>query len=306
MTTLRVGTRGSKLALAQTRWTIERLRKLCPDLLVEERVIHTTGDRVQDRPLAAMGTKGVFIRELEAALAAGEIDAAVHSLKDLPSELAPEFALAAVPPREDFRDCLVCPAGGGLDDLAAGAIVATGSPRRRAQLLAMRPDLGTVEIRGNVDTRLRKAREGACDAVLLAVAGLKRLGLDKEITAVLEPEQMTPAPGQGALGIECRADDAAALAALAALNHPATHQAVAAERALAARLGAGCAAPLGAAGIWRDGQVLLCAVVASPDGAHIVRSQAEGPAGQTGEIAAQAAEELLRLGAREILENCSR
>ena len=298
MTTLRVGTRGSKLALAQTRWTIERLRKLCPDLLVEERVIHTTGDRVQDRPLAAMGTKGVFIRELEAALAAGEIGAAVLSLKDLPSELAPEFALAAVPPREDFRDCLVCPAGGGLDDLAAGAIVATGSPRRRAQLLAMRPDLGTVEIRGNVDTRLRKAREGACDAVLLAVAGLKRLGLDKEITAVLEPEQMTPAPGQGALGIECRADDAAALAALAALNHPATHQAVAAERALAARLGA--------AGIWRDGQVLLCAVVASPDGAHIVRSQAEGPAGQTGEIAAQAAEELLRLGAREILENCSR
>ena len=246
-TTLRLGTRGSPLAVAQSTQVAEQLRAL--GHAVELVTIRTTGDRIQDRPLADAGGKGLFTKEIELALIAGEVDLAVHSYKDVPvtMPLVDEggLTIAAVPEREDVRDVVV--SAGGLDGLPAGARVGTGSLRRRCQLLAIRPDLDVVGLRGNIDTRLRKWRDGEVAAVVLAAAGLHRAGLfDASCMAYVDAERMVPAAGQGALALQCRADDARTIAAVAALDDPATRAAVDAERLVVRLLDADCHSPLGA------------------------------------------------------------
>lgn len=247
MSRVTLGSRGSALALAQTRWVAERLQEAHPGLEVAVEIFSTAGDRIQNRPLPAIGGKGLFTRELEEALLDGRIDGAVHSLKDLPTEMAPGLALGAVPARENPADLLVSRFGGGLADLPPGALVGTSSPRRRAQLARLRPDLRFTDLRGNVTTRLRKVREGVVDATVLAAAGLARLGLLEEADGwALPPELMLPAPGQGALALQLRDGDARMAELAAALHDPETAHAVAAERAVLAALGTGCSAPVGA------------------------------------------------------------
>ncbi len=297
-----LGTRGSALALAQAHFVAERLRALRPGLDVRIRVIQTGGDRKTDRPLAAFGQKGIFVRELEEALLDGRIRAAVHSLKDLPSTMAGPFLLAAVPEREDPSDCLVSRENLRLEELAPGAVVGTGSPRRAAQILAMRPDLTVRDIRGNVDTRLAKLERGDFDAIVLAVAGLRRLGLDGVISQRLEPGQMTGAVGQGALGIQIREDDTEAAGLLKVLDHPPSRAAVEAERALARSLGAGCQTPLGALAVFEDGRLRLTSVLASRDGSTLIRQDAEGPADAPEAVGESAARGLLEQGAARLLD----
>ncbi|HEY0779090.1 MAG TPA: hydroxymethylbilane synthase, partial [Gemmatirosa sp.] len=246
--TFRVGTRGSALALAQATQVVGALRARWPDHAFEIQVITTQGDVRTDVPLSAIGGRGVFAVELEQALRRGDVDIAVHSAKDLPSTLGPGFALGAFPPREDPRDVVVT-RGPHLAELAHGAILGTSSPRRASAVRMLRPDLDVRDVRGNVDTRLRKLDEGQYDAILLAAAGLHRLGLAGRITEYLSTDVMLPAVSQGAIGIEVRADDADALAAVAPLDHAPTRTAVTAERAFLARLGAGCTAPTGAHGV---------------------------------------------------------
>jgi len=283
--TLRLGTRGSPLALWQTRAACARLRDVWPGG-AEEHVIATTGDRVLDRPLAEIGGKGLFAKEIHEALAERRIDAAVHSLKDLETALPPGIVLAAVLPREDARDALIlgpgCAAADPDDPLAAlpkGATVATSSVRRQAQLRHARPDLHVGMIRGNVQTRLAKLRGGAAAATLLALAGLRRLGMEDAASIVLPLAVMLPAAGQGIVGITARADDADLLAALAALSDTAAATAAAAERALLAALDGTCTTPIGAhATLNADGTLHLDGLVARPDGAFLLRRSMEGAA----------------------------
>ncbi|MDQ7029772.1 MAG: hydroxymethylbilane synthase [Ardenticatenia bacterium] len=242
---LRVGTRGSALALAQARQVIAALRALDPTLRAEEVIVQTSGDR-SSASLRDIGGQGAFTRELEVALLDGRVDVAVHSLKDLPSSLPEGLVVAATPPREDPRDVLVPRTAADVTTLPPGARVGTGSLRRRAQLLALRPDLRVADIRGNVDTRLRKLEAGTYDALVLAAAGLRRLGRTDLVERYALPlELMVPAPAQGILGLECRADDLDTVALLRRLNHAPTFAAAAAERALLRRLGAGCRLPRG-------------------------------------------------------------
>ena len=266
-----VGTRGSSLALEQTRRVVERLGHVHAGLEVEVRVIRTEGDRQTAVPLSTLGGRGVFVIELEKALLSGEVDAAVHSLKDLPAALRPGLALGAVPERADPRDALVSHASQRLDALPVGAVVGTGSPRRAAQLLARRPDLTMREIRGNVETRLRKVIEGPYDATVLAVAGLERLGLRDQITQMLEPPGFLPAPCQGALGVEARGDDEATLALLATIDDAGRHAEARAERALVTALGAGCQVPLAALASASAGRISLEAAIWSTDGSVCLR-----------------------------------
>ncbi len=298
---LLLGTRGSALALAQAETVAAMLREAWPGLEVRLEIIRTGGDRLRDRPLAAFEQKGVFVRELEEALQDGRIRAAVHSLKDLPSTLPHPFALAAVPMREDPRDCLISRDAKPLEDLPAGAVVGTGSPRRAAQLLALRPDMKVQDIRGNVDTRLAKLERGEYHAIVLAVAGLRRLGLDGIITQHLEPQVMTGAVGQGALGIETLAGDDEALELLQALDHPPSRAAVEAERALARALNAGCQTPLGALAVCADGKLRLTAALASPDGRQIIRVQTEGLPEEPQSAGENAARLMLEQGAGPLL-----
>jgi hydroxymethylbilane synthase len=287
-----IGTRGSQLALWQARWVQAQLEG------VEIVIIKTTGDRIRGAALPEAGGKGLFTKEIEEALLAGRADVAVHSLKDLPTEMDPRLALAAIPRREDPRDAL---AGSTLAGLAAGARVGTSSLRRAAQLRRLRPDLRLDNIRGNVDTRLRKLDEGQYDAVLLAAAGLRRLGLADRIAEILEPDAMCPAVGQGALAVQCRADDVATLRRLAALEDPTARAEVTAERALLAELGGGCRVPIGGSARLEGSTLRLTAVVASPDGARLARVLVEGPASDPGGLGRRAAGELLARGAAEIL-----
>jgi hydroxymethylbilane synthase len=231
MTSLRIATRGSKLALWQAQHIAEGLRPIVAPALVELVIVQTTGDRVQDRSLGVIGGQGVFTKEIQHALLDGRADLAVHSLKDLPTEPVDGLVVAAVPPRASTADALISPRFLRFDALPHGARIATGSSRRRAQILNQRPDLELVDIRGNVDTRLRKLEDGNLDGLILAAAGLDRLGLSSRITEILSDEWMLPAVGQGALGLECRSDDKVTLAAIQQLNHQATFQAVTAERA---------------------------------------------------------------------------
>lgn len=243
---LKIGTRGSALALAQSGMLVEELRLHHPYLDIELVVIRTQGDKDSVSPLSQAGGSGLFTKEIEEALLRSEIDAAIHSLKDLPTQLQPGLVLAAVTTREDWRDAWLSPSGLGLLALPRGSKVGTGSPRRRAQLARRRPDLEYVEFRGNVDTRLRKLNEGQAAAAVLAAAGLARLGRLKEAAALLGEEEMLPAPGQGFLAVEARQGDAPALSILRALDDPSAHACSDAERAFLDRLGAGCHVPVAA------------------------------------------------------------
>lgn len=319
MTPLRIGTRGSQLALWQTNHIAARLR--AGGHTVEVVVIRTTGDRMQQPGFVpppetdgvSLDAKGIFIKEIEEALASGQIDLAVHSLKDLPTTIDARFSLTAMVERGDPRDVFVCEAFWGLHTLPSGARIGTTSPRRRAQLLALRPDVGFVEIRGNIDTRLRKLEEGQCEALVLAAAGLDRLGRTESVHQRFDPEEMCPAPGQGAIAIETRSplhpldsDDAehdpAVFRAVRALDHQATRYAVTAERATLNGLGGGCMLPIGAlctlAGDWAT----LLAQVVSPDGEEMMTERVEGPAGLAAEVLGErAATLLIQRGALELL-----
>jgi hydroxymethylbilane synthase len=295
--TLRIGSRGSALALWQAEHVRTRLEALGHTVAIV--VITTTGDRIQDRRLESVGGKGAFLKEIEEALLADEVDLAVHSLKDVPTALPDGLGLVAILERADPRDVLLS-AGPGLDGLPRGARVGTTSLRRRAQVRARRPDLDVQDLRGNVDTRIRRLREGAFDAILLARAGLVRLGRADEATEVLEPEVLLPAPGQGAIAIECRDGDARTAEAVAALDHPATARAVTAERAFLAALQGGCNVPLGAYAEPDARGLRLRGLVAREDGTRVLRGEVRGsdPAALgralADELLAQGAEELLR------------
>jgi hydroxymethylbilane synthase len=268
---IRIGSRGSQLALWQAHHVADALRILGHDVCIE--IIRTTGDRMQNVAFAAVGAKGMFTKEIEEALLAETIDLAVHSLKDLPTELGEPFVLAAIPPRADPRDVLVSERYSSFDALPAGAVVGTSSLRRQAQLRARRPDLTYIEFRGNVDTRLTKLEQGKADAIILAAAGLDRLGKTVALRERFDPEVLCPAPGQGALAIECRAGDGAMHAALQPLEDPDTRKAIIAERTCLAALGGGCLVPIGAY-CHRDGDDLsMRAVVASPDGRQVISAE---------------------------------
>jgi hydroxymethylbilane synthase len=301
-TPLRIGTRGSPLALWQANHIAERLGPLAAPRLVELTLIETVGDQVRDRALSQIGGDGLFTKEIQVALLAGTVDVAVHSLKDLPTTPAARLTLAAVPQRGPAGDAFVSRRHRSFDAMPPGAVVATGSIRRRAQLLHRRPDLTMVNIRGNVETRLKKLAEQDLDATILAEAGLLRLGLAEHMTEVLDLSWMLPAVGQGALGLECRADDADTLALLANLNHPATYQAALAERALLLGLGGGCQVPIGAAAAVEGDRLRLRGVVLPPDGTQRVAAEITGPANDAEGLGRRLATMLLATGARELLE----
>jgi hydroxymethylbilane synthase len=261
-----VATRKSALALAQSRAFIARLAALHPTIAFEELLVTTSGDIVQDRALAEIGGKGLFVKEIEEALLEGRADLAIHSLKDVPPQLLPSLSIECIPEREDPRDVLISRAGLSLAELPAGSRVGTGSLRRRVQLLAYRADLDVVPIRGNVDTRLRKCETGEVDAVILARAGLNRLGLAARATESIQPEVMLPAVGQGALGIEQRADDDEVRELLAPLSHSDTKIAVAAERGVMLAINGNCTTPVAAFGIRQGGSLWLRAFLSEPDG----------------------------------------
>ena len=305
---IRIGTRGSHLARWQSGWVADRLREAHPGLAVELVEIRTQGDRDRDSPLAAIGGAGLFTKEIQRALADGRVEVAVHSLKDLPTKGLDGLTLGAVPAREDVADALIAPGGRTLAGLPAGARVGTGALRRRAQLLYARPDLVVVGVRGNVETRLNKALRGDLDGVVLAEAGLRRLGLDGHVTERLGPPGFLPAVGQGALGIECRLDDPATRALLASLDDPATHRAVVAERRVLADLEGGCMIPLAAYA--RDeadgGGLRLDAFVLDVDGRERVEASATGPLDDPDGLGRRVAATLLGLGAGRLLGRVGR
>lgn len=272
MTLIRLGTRGSKLALTQSQDIADQLTAL--GCSVELQIIKTTGDRFPERPVEQFAGKGVFVAELEEALLRYEIDLGVHSLKDLPGEMTAGLVLAAVPVREDPRDAIIGRTAPILATLPSGARVGTSSLRRRAQILALRADLEMLEMRGNVDTRLRKLDEGQYDAICLAAAGLRRLGLADRITEYLDIADVLPAAGQGALALQTREDDKETRAAVAPLHDEAASLAVRAERTVLAALGGGCHVPLGVYGVVREGQVYLRAMLSSLDGVTLIHAEA--------------------------------
>ncbi|NOY43022.1 MAG: hydroxymethylbilane synthase [Planctomycetes bacterium] len=296
---IRIGTRASQLAQWQANWVASQLRALGATVELVE--ITTQGDTQQRGPIANIGFQGVFTKEIQAAVLADEVDIAVHSLKDLPTETVDGLVLAAVPERESSADALVAKKADSLMALPAGARVGTGSLRRQAQLRHLRPELDVVGIRGNVDTRLRKLEDGEYDAVILAASGLKRLGLADRIVEFLEPPRMLPAPGQGALGLECRAQDAAVQELLGNLDDRGSHRAVDAERAMLAKLHGGCSAPVGAWGRLEGGQLVLDGLVATVDGSRVLRATATGQADDATAIGYEVAGQLLAQGAAAIV-----
>lgn len=302
---LRIATRASALALWQSEHVAARLRALHPDLTVELVPITTTGDRIIDRPLAAIGGKGLFIKELELAMAAGSADIAVHSMKDVPAELPAGFTIGAVLEREDPRDVLVGAGSDGLDALPRGAVVGTSSLRRRSQLLARRPDLVVVDLRGNVPTRLARLRAGEFTAIVLAAAGLRRLGLLEPTWPALAPDTMLPAVAQGAIGIECRAADSAIRECIAALEHPPTLACVTAERAMNACLGGSCHVPIAGYACLTGDTLRLDGLVAAVDGTELVRQTASGPLAAAAAIGRSVGEAMLAAGAARILADAN-
>jgi len=282
-----VATRKSALALAQSRAFIARLAALHPTVAFEELLVTTTGDVVQDRALAEIGGKGLFVKEIEEALLDGRADLAIHSLKDVPPALLPSLSIECIPEREDPRDVLVTRSGLPLAQLPAGSRVGTGSLRRRVQLLAYRSDLEVVAIRGNVDTRLRKCESGEIDAVVLARAGLNRLGLGARATENLAPEIMLPAVGQGALGIEQRADDRAVAELLAPLSHSDTKILVTAERGVMLAINGNCTTPVAAFGVRRGDSLFLRAFLAEPDGSRPRSAEISVPFPDSADAAAE-------------------
>ncbi|HYJ14235.1 MAG TPA: hydroxymethylbilane synthase [Candidatus Limnocylindria bacterium] len=300
MKPVRIGSRGSMLALAQTSWVKQQIESCYPDLQVEMSIIKTSGDRVIDRPIVAVSGKGVFTKEIEDALLNQTIDIAVHSMKDLPTELPDGLAIVAVPVREDARDVLVTKRSLKLADLPRGARLATGSLRRQAQLLRHRGDLAITPIRGNVDTRLRKLDDGEADGLIMAAAGLKRIGRADRIGEYLPDEICVSAVAQGALAIEARADGG--LRELLGFLHDSVAEAeTVAERALLRRLSGGCHVPIGARARAAGALLSMIAIVASPDGATLCKAKLTGATSEAEQLGERLAEELLKQGADKIL-----
>jgi hydroxymethylbilane synthase len=300
-----IASRESRLAMWQSEHIAAELRRLYPGCEVSILGITTRGDQILDRPLAEVGGKGLFVKELETALEDGRADLAVHSAKDVPMHLPQGFCLAAITPREDPRDCIVSNAAGSLEALPAGSVVGTSSLRREAQLRERHPALRVKPLRGNLDTRLAKLDRGEFRAIVLAAAGLKRLGLGARIRTMLEPEQSLPAPGQGALAIECREDRGDLRAQLAPLDDPATAACVRAERAMSRSLSGNCQLPLAAYAVASGARLRLRGLVASPDAARVVRAESTGPIGVPEELGESLADELRALGADAILASLS-
>jgi len=298
MARLRIGSRGSQLALWQAHHIQDLLRKQGHQVEIE--IIKTTGDKILDVALAKVGTKGMFTKEIEEALAAGRVDLAVHSLKDLPTELGHGFEIAAITKREDPSDVLCSRLYKTIDDLPKAACVGTSSLRRQAQLMAIRPDLQIAPLRGNVDTRLRKLAQGEYDAIILAAAGLTRLGKTELMQQIIPASVMCHAAGQGALGIEIRAGDAATRAHLAFLDDHAARAATTCERALLSKLGGGCQVPIGAAAVMHKNRIHLDAIVAHPDGSKLIRESGDGE--DPVRLGSEVGETLLQRGGDAILE----
>jgi hydroxymethylbilane synthase len=301
---IRIGTRGSPLALAQAREVRARLEAAHGPgrLAFEVCVIKTTGDRIQDRPLAEAGGKGLFTKEIEEALLAGNVDIAVHSMKDMATELPAGLALTAFLPREDVRDALISTKAGALSDLPVGAVVATSSLRRQAQVRHLRPDLRVVPMRGNVETRLRKLAEGAADATLLALAGLNRLGLADRAAGPVPVEEMLPAVAQGAIGVEIRAGDMAMAEVLVPLNHEPTALAVTAERAFLAMLEGSCRTPIAALAELAGARFTFRGMILSPDGCRCYKARREGRPEEALRLAEDAAAQLLAAAGPEFIK----
>ncbi|MFP4446640.1 MAG: hydroxymethylbilane synthase [Desulfosudaceae bacterium] len=300
--TIIIGTRGSKLALCQAEWVRDRLRETAPDHSFELRVIKTRGDKILDTPLAKIGGKGLFVKEIEEALLNGGIDLAVHSMKDMPSEIPAGLCVGAVPPRETPCDALISRGHIPFADLPAGARVGTSSLRRASQLSHLRPDITIVPLRGNIDTRLGKLETGEMDAIILAAAGLTRLGLADRITEYLDRGVMLPAVAQGALCVEIRSADERITPLVDFLNHAASRTTATAERAFLHRLEGGCQVPIAGLAALEDGTVVLEGLVADVDGTTMIRDRVSGPADTAAELGVELADRLLAAGGREILE----
>ncbi len=297
---LTIGSRGSKLALWQTNHIADELRSRF-DLDIEIKIIKTQGDKILDAPLAKIGGKGLFVKEIENALSAGEIDLAVHSMKDVPTDLPAGLAIKAMTVRADPRDVLISKTNAGLMELPEGAVIGTSSLRRQSQLLNLRPDFRLTDVRGNLDTRLRKMEEGQFDAMILAAAGLDRLGFSDVITERIPSETMISAVGQGSIGIEVREDDRTTIDYISALNHPETFAAITAERALLAQLQGGCQVPIGAFGRVADAELVVDAVVGTLDGSRLFKDSISGPPADAADLGYRLAVRLADAGADEVL-----
>jgi hydroxymethylbilane synthase len=302
-TSVVIGTRGSKLALWQAEWVRSAIRQRFPGVAVELSVIKTQGDKILDVPLAKVGGKGLFVKEIEDALLQGRADVAVHSMKDMPSEIPAGLVIGAVPERETPTDVLLSRNGLPLRELPAGSVIGTSSLRRAAQLRHLRPDLEVVPLRGNVETRIRKLDTDPLAAVVLAAAGIKRLGLEHRVTEHLDDERMLPAVGQGALCIEVREQDPRVGPMVAALDHPATRTVVSGERAFLKRLQGGCQVPIAGHGRLDGAFFTLTGLVADVDGGTVIKHRLSGPASSAERIGIELAEILLSRGADEILKN---
>ena len=298
----KIGTRGSKLALAQSQWIKKRIETKYPHIQVELVKIKTTGDKILNSPLSRIGGKGLFVKEIEEALIREEIDVAVHSMKDVPARLPVALTLSTFPEREDPRDALISIGDRTIEELPQGSGVGTCSLRRAAQLLHLRPDLNMVPLRGNIETRLRKLRSGDLQAIILATAGIKRLGLATNITQVISPEQILPAIGQGALGLEVRRDDENTINLLDFLNHKKTEVTIRAERAFLNELEGGCQVPIAAFARLNGKNLRLEGMVAELDGSKIIRDELSGEKDRAEEIGIELARRLLNSGADKILK----
>jgi len=302
---LKIGTRGSKLALAQSQWIKKRIETRYPNVRADLVKIKTTGDKILNSPLNRIGGKGLFVKEIEDALLKKEIDVAVHSMKDVPAQLPVALTLSTFPEREDPRDALISIGDRTIEELPHGSEVGTSSLRRSAQLLHLRPDLNVVPLRGNIDTRLRKLRSGYLQAIILATAGIKRLGLSTNITQVISPKQILPAIGQGALGLEVRRDDENTINLLYFLNHEETEVTIKAERAFLKEIEGGCQVPIAAFARLNGKNLYLDCMVAEPDGSKIIRDKILGEKDQAEELGIELARRLLESGADKILKRIS-
>ncbi len=302
----RIGTRGSKLALWQANFISNLISEKYPELRTEIQIIKTTGDAMLSSPLSEIGGKGVFVKEIEDGLLSQKIDIAVHSMKDLPTILPEGLCIGAVAKRHDPRDVLLSKKGLTLSQLPEGAKVGTGSLRRASQLLHYRPGFKIVSIRGNVDTRIRKLRESdEYDAIVLAMAGLERLGLGEEVTEIIDPEVMLPAPGQGIIAIECREEDIETMDILRAINHNETELQAISERAFLLKLGGDCNVPVGCYALLRKESIKLSGIISSPDGKVIIKKEAYGSRDEAQQLGGQLAELVLADGGDKILEELS-
>ncbi len=299
---IKVGTRGSKLALTQTNYVVGALKKAAPETEAEICVIKTSGDIMQDVSLAQIGGQGVFVKEIEEALLAGSIDLAVHSMKDVPGETPEGLTFAALMPREDARDVLVSRGNVKMEFMPKGAKIGTGSLRRAAQIKAMLPDVNILPLRGNIDTRLKKIETENLTGVILAAAGMKRMGYLEKITQYLPIELMLPAVGQGALGLQTRKDDTELAELCGKLNHPQTFAEVSAERSYLRALGGGCRLPIAAYGLLEGKRLTLEGLIAAPNGSEVIRDKVWGEIGAAEELGKRLADLILEKGGRRLLE----